>query len=157
MKRSIWIVLVIVVIGAVGLLVSDILQAKRAMAIFNQLQLNITKIESENEVEIVIKRAGEVPESPMVLTIFADNRYLELQPQGWSDDDVVTFLGQKAGGVESRFVIPSHFDGEMSLRYNKKEKSSSTPLIYAYLESEVNGLVFSDTELRTKIFNLQNK
>ena len=64
---------------------------------------------------------------------------------------------KKREGVESRFVIPSHFDGEMSLRYIKKEKSSSTPLIYAYLESEVNGIIFSDTELRTKIFNIQSK
>ncbi|EJL40267.1 hypothetical protein BAG01nite_31610 [Brevibacillus agri] len=151
MKKLIWSAFVILALALGGLLALDILQLKRATALLDQIQISITKIEKGDEIEIGIQMAGEIPEYPVTLTIFTDNRYLELVPKSWSDEEVVTYIGQTAGGAETKFAISQQFDGEMSVRYVKKEKGTA-PLIYAYFESEVKRFILEDAIIRTGNF-----
>ena len=152
MKKGIGILLVAVLLVIVGLFVTDIVRTNQAARQLNELQIQIRQIDKGNEVEVAISVTGEVPHENTEITVFADNRFLELQPDRLKSEEDIFYEGPNAGGAEAIFTFLPNFDGELTLYYYVKEKEDAAPLIYAFIESTLDRYMLSDTVMRTKMF-----
>ncbi|WP_134687512.1 hypothetical protein [Brevibacillus migulae] len=135
-----------------SLVIYDFSLFSKSTTQLENIQILVNKLEKEKGTEVSIKIVGELPQATTRLTIFADNRFLEFQADNIQNEIGVTYDGQTAGGAETNFIITPEFDGDLTVHYSQKQNDNTSPLIYAYLKSDLKRNILSDKIIRSKNF-----
>ncbi|CAJ1001087.1 hypothetical protein QO009_004171 [Brevibacillus aydinogluensis] len=156
MKKHIRLTFLVILLVIGSLVVYEFYQVKHNTSLLvKNIQLQLTKHDIGQFTKVTVHIIGEIPKGSTKLTIFADNRYLEFSPKSFQEENGITYEGQKAGGADTIFSLTPDFDGDLTISYLRKGEIYNPPLIYAYIESQIDSFLFRDTKVWSKIFELK--
>ncbi|MCC0564584.1 hypothetical protein HN020_00540 [Brevibacillus borstelensis] len=156
MKKILFVLVVIV--GFVASLTSDVYSYYTTLDAINKAQLNFRKsnmvVNEEEIIKLDVLIIGNLPPKYSKIIIFADNRYLELMTQSNNQENVIKYEGTRAGGFESVFALSPNSNDHLTVYYTKKNFNKNTsPLIYAFIEADIDRFILSDKTIKSRIFS----